>query len=60
MNADGTGQRNLTQSPAADSNPTWSPDGSKLAFLSKRDGHWAIYVMNADGTGQRRLTSPGA
>ena len=29
----------------------------KIAFASKRDGKWQVYVMNADGTNQTRLTS---
>lgn len=37
--------------------PAWSPDGSKLAFTSQRDGNPEIYVMNRDGTGLRRMTS---
>jgi len=36
--------------------PAWSPDGASIAFASKRDGRWHIYVMHADGTGARRLT----
>ncbi|MCK4394724.1 PD40 domain-containing protein, partial [Candidatus Bipolaricaulota bacterium] len=34
-----------------------SPDGSKIAFTSDRDGNPEIYVMNADGTNQQRLTN---
>ena len=56
MNADGTGQTNLTSNPAMDSSPAWSPDGSKIAFASDRGGNADIYVMDADGTGQARLT----
>ena len=37
--------------------PAWSPDGSKLAFWSNRDGNPEIYVVNRDGTGMRRLTN---
>jgi Tol biopolymer transport system component len=36
--------------------PAWSPDGSRIAFASKRDGTSHIYVMQADGSGTRRLT----
>ncbi|MQF48280.1 hypothetical protein FIM08_00005 [SAR202 cluster bacterium AC-647-N09_OGT_505m] len=54
--ADGSGQTRLTTNPAVDNDPAWSPDGSKIAFSSQRDGHPEIYVMNADGTGQTRLT----
>ena len=37
--------------------PSWSPDGSKLAFTSSRDGNAEIYVMNKDGSGLRRMTN---
>jgi Tol biopolymer transport system component len=58
MNADGTGQTRLTNDPASDSDPAWSPDGTKIAFVSSRDaGDFEIYKMNADGTGQTRLTN---
>ena len=52
VNADGSGQRNLTRNPAHDSDPVWSPDGRKIAFVR----NFEIYVMNADGTGQTNLT----
>ena len=53
MNADGTGQTNLTrESQTEDHGPAWSPDGTKIAFSSEGD----IYVMNADGSAQTRLT----
>ena len=56
MNADGSGQTNLTNNTAWDSSPAWSPDGSKIAFVSSRDGNDEIYVVNADGSGVTRLT----
>jgi TolB protein len=37
--------------------PIWSPDGSKIAFTSNRDGNPEIYVMNRDGSGVRRMTN---
>jgi TolB protein len=40
--------------------PIWSPDGTKIAFTTNRDGNPEIYVMNRDGTGVRRMTNhPG-
>jgi Tol biopolymer transport system component len=40
--------------------PTWSPDGSKIAFESDRSGNFEIYAMNANGTGLTRLTNNSA
>ncbi|UCH87761.1 MAG: PD40 domain-containing protein [Dehalococcoidia bacterium] len=54
VNADGSGQMRLTQDPAYD--PAWSPDGSKIAFASDREGNREIYIMNADGSGLTNLT----
>lgn len=56
MNADGSGLTNLSNHPASDGHPTWSPEGDKLVFYSHRDGEAEIYVMNADGSDQTRLT----
>src|SRR6266516_3295072 len=57
INSNGTGLTRLTTDPAYDASPTWSPDGSKIAFMSYRDGPAAIYVMNADGTNPVALTN---
>ncbi|HEV2840028.1 MAG TPA: DPP IV N-terminal domain-containing protein [Chthoniobacterales bacterium] len=60
MDADGSNEIRLTNTPGADSQPDWSPDGSKIAFSSDREGNSEIYVMNADGTDPVNLTnSPG-
>lgn len=53
IRADGTDSRLLLRRAYA---PAWSPDGSKLAFVSGRSGDEEIYVANADGNGARRLT----
>lgn len=55
MNADGSNQRRLTNHPAVDVFPVWSPDGTEILFQSDRSGR-CIYVMNADGSNVRRLT----
>jgi len=47
----------LTEHPAMDREPDWSPQGSIIAFTSFRDGLPHLYLMNADGTGQHRLTT---
>jgi Tol biopolymer transport system component len=60
MNADGSGQTNLTNNAAWDYGPAWSPDGSKIAFTSSRDGDSEIYVMNPDGSDQTNLTNNAA
>ena len=46
----------LTNNTAQDLYPTWSPDGTKLAFESDRDGDLEIYAMSATGTGITKLT----
>jgi len=59
MNADGTGQKRLTDTDT-DSYPAWSPDGSKIAFRSGRaGGSHDIFIMDADGGNVRRLTNNG-
>lgn len=59
MDPDGNNQINLSNDPAEDFEPAFSPDGSQIAFVSNRetdegDGQY-IYVMNADGSDLRRL-----
>jgi Tol biopolymer transport system component len=57
MNADGSGETQLTVDPALDGEPAFSPDGKQIAFRSHRVNDKAdIYVMNADGSAQTNLT----
>jgi Tol biopolymer transport system component len=56
MKADGSNARHLTNNAAFDAGLTFSPDGTRIAFVSHRDGNYEIYLMNADGTKQHRLT----
>jgi Tol biopolymer transport system component len=56
MRGNGSEARRLTDNAAFDSGPTFSPDGTRIAFVSHRDGNYEIYLMNADGTDKQRLT----
>jgi hypothetical protein len=67
LNSDGSGRVALTKTPLwvtaepgkhqpwNNVSPAWSPDGSRIAFLTDRQGRWEIWVMNADGSGQRPM-----
>ena len=61
MNPDGKNPVNLTNNPAEDFEPVWSPDGDQIAFVSNREneqgGGQYIYIMNADGSDVRQLSS---
>jgi TolB protein len=46
----------LTNSKSGDFEPSWSLDGSRIAFTSLRDGNQEIYTMKADGTDAKKLT----
>jgi TolB protein len=69
LNHDGSGRVRLTQTPLwvpvvpgnfkqwNNVSPTWSPDGSQIAFLTDRTGRWEIWVMNADGSNPHPMFS---
>ena len=54
--ANGANPRRLTTTAATDFYPSLSPDGQSIAFSSRRDNNFEIYVMNVDGTNPRHLT----
>ena len=56
----GENPTNLSGNPAVDTQPSWSLDGSRIAFVSDRDGNREVYMMNADGTEQTNLTQNAA
>jgi TolB protein len=58
INVDGTGKQRLTFNTEEERAPAWSPDGTLIAFMCRRNGpDFEICVMNADGKGQIQLTS---
>lgn len=64
MNADGTNATLLTLSNSGggtDFQPEWSPDGTKIAFTTRREGDFDIYIMNADGANPHNMfvSEPG-
>ncbi|MDQ4131910.1 MAG: hypothetical protein M3179_01605 [Actinomycetota bacterium] len=60
MNADGSGQTNLTNHPLADANPDWSPDGTRIVWDSSRTGNREIWTMDPFGGNLVQLTNfPG-
>jgi subtilisin family serine protease len=59
INIDGTGLTQLTNIHAAEPDPAWSPEDTKIAFTSYLENDPQIWVMAADGSNQSRLTSSG-
>ncbi len=61
MDADGSNPLNLTHHPEADDfDPSWSLDGSRIAFTTHRDGNAEIYIMDRDGSNPSNLTNDPA
>jgi tetratricopeptide (TPR) repeat protein len=59
MNSDGSGSQLISTDPS-DTAPSVSPDGSRVAFMSRRDGNWEIYTVSMQGGEVKRLTVDGA
>ncbi len=58
--ANGGKATQLTTHPAHDTRPIWSPDGSKIAFASDRNGNFDIFVMDKEGGNPKQLTTHSA
>ncbi len=55
MKPDGTGKRQLTQTPGRKIAPAWSPDGTQITFESDAGGNWDLYRVGLDGNNPVRL-----
>jgi TolB protein len=56
MNADGSGDHNVSGGFTTDGWPAWSPDGKRIVFSRHVANGFQIFVMNADGSNVRQLT----
>ncbi len=59
IDADGTGLKQLTNSPGFDFDPSWSPDGTQIAFNSNLTGDHIMYIAQADGSNVVDLLAAG-
>ena len=57
VNADGKGNRPLTQGKHRDSSAVWSPDGKRLAYISSRSGRPQIIVRWMDSSEEAQITN---
>jgi Tol biopolymer transport system component len=56
MDRNGSNGRQLTSNAQRNVDPAWSPDGTRIAWSSNRDGDYEIYVMQASGAGVQQFT----
>ena len=61
MNSDGSGAVNLTNNPSNDRHPSWSPDGQRLVFASRRsEDSFDIYLVDIESRAVTQLTHAGS
>jgi len=58
VNADGSGNSQLSDQGGRPLGPAWAPNAARIAFYNHfSDRSWSLFLMNADGSEPRRLTS---
>lgn len=57
MTIAGSDLRQVTTDPANDLAPAWSPDGTRLAFETNRDGNVEVYVVDANGGAAQNVSN---
>ena len=56
INSDSSNHSRLTSLEYQDANASWSPDGTKIVYVSRRDDNRDIYIMSSNGSNENRLT----
>ncbi|GHV47680.1 peptidase S9 [Bacteroidia bacterium] len=57
VQTDGTGKKQITQTPKSESNAVWMKGGNEIAFLSSESGSSQIWTMNADGSNRKQASN---
>ncbi|MES1245578.1 MAG: protein kinase [Acidobacteriota bacterium] len=60
VNADGSGQRQLTDDASKERHPFWSPDGRRLLFYSNRAGDYEAWILHLDDRSMERVLPAGS
>lgn len=60
MRDNGTDPQRLTDGTSEDTQPVWSPDGSRMAIISTRSGNRDVWAIGADGMHATNITNSGA
>jgi Tol biopolymer transport system component len=59
INADGSNRKTISPSGVSDTSPRWSPDGSRLVFVSASNAGYDLFTVQSDGKNREQLTTSG-